>query len=56
VGVERSEADAIYAAGREPVVDALLALSTRLEAQDAQLAALVERVEEPRAAAKTGFA
>jgi transposase len=44
--VERSEAEAIYAAGREPVVDALLALSARLEAQDAQLAALAERVEE----------
>jgi transposase len=44
--VERSEADAIYAAGREPVVEALVALSERLEAQDAQLAALSERVEE----------
>jgi transposase len=44
--VERSEADAIYAQGREPVVDALVALSARLEAQDAQLAALAERVEE----------
>jgi transposase len=44
--VERSEAEAIYAQGREPVVDALLALSARLEAQDAQLAALAERVEE----------
>jgi transposase len=44
--VERSEAEAIYAAGREPVVDALLALSARLEAQDAQLTALAERVEE----------
>jgi hypothetical protein len=44
--VERSEAVAIYAAGREPVVEALLALSARLEAQDAQLAALAERVEE----------
>jgi len=44
--VERSEAEAIYAAGREPVVEALLALSARLEAQDAQLAALAERVEE----------
>jgi transposase len=44
--VERSEAEAIYAAGREPVVDALLALSARLEAQDAQLATLTERVEE----------
>src|SRR6266540_1332974 len=29
-----------------PVVEALLALSARLEAQDAQLAALAERVEE----------
>jgi hypothetical protein len=44
--VERSEAEAIYAQGRAPVVGALLALSTRLEAQDAQLAALAERVEE----------
>jgi len=44
--VEPSEAEAIYAQGREPVVDALLALSARLEAQDAQLAALAERVEE----------
>jgi hypothetical protein len=43
--VERSEAEAIYAQGREPVVDALLALSARLEAQDAQLAAPAERVE-----------
>src|SRR6266511_4243137 len=33
-------------AGREPVVDALLALSARLEVQDAQLGALAERVEE----------
>jgi transposase len=44
--VERSEAEAIYAQGRAAVVDALLALSARLEAQDAQLAALAERVEE----------
>jgi hypothetical protein len=44
--VERSEAEAIYAAGREPVVDALLMLSARLEAQDAKLAVLGERVEE----------
>jgi transposase len=44
--VERSEAEAIYAQGREPVVDALLALTARLEAQDAQLAALAERVGE----------
>ncbi len=44
--MERSEAEAIYAAGREPVVSALLALSARLEAQDAQLASLAERVEE----------
>jgi Family of unknown function (DUF6444)/OsmC-like protein len=44
--VERSEAEAIYAAGREPVISALVALSARLEAQDAQLAALSERVEE----------
>ena len=40
------EAEEIYAQGREPVVDALLALSARLEAQDAKLAALAERVEE----------
>src|SRR6266508_2498710 len=40
------EAEAIYAQGREPVVDALLAFSARLEAQGAQLAALAERVEE----------
>src|SRR5438067_13143620 len=32
--------------GREPLVEALVALSARLEAQDAQLAALAERVEE----------
>ena len=44
--MERSEAEAIYAQGREPVVDALLMLSARLEAQDAQLVALTERVEE----------
>jgi transposase len=44
--VERSEAEAIYAQGREAVADVLLALSARLEAQDAQLAALAERVEE----------
>lgn len=44
--MERSEAEAIYTAGREPVVEALLALSARLEAQDAQLASLAERVEE----------
>jgi transposase len=44
--VERSEAEAIYAQGREPVVEVLLALSARLEAQDAQLTALAERVEE----------
>jgi transposase len=44
--VERSEAEAIYAAGREPAVEALVELSARLEAQDAQLAALSERVEE----------
>jgi hypothetical protein len=44
--VERSEAEAIYAAGREPVVEALVALSARLEAQDAQLAVLSERLEE----------
>ena len=36
----------MYAQGREPVVDALLMLSARLEVQDAQLAALAERVEE----------
>jgi transposase len=44
--VERSDAEAIYAGGREPVVEALVALSARLEAQDAQLAALSERVDE----------
>jgi transposase len=44
--VERSEAEAIYAQGREAVVDVVLALSARLEAQDAQLGALAERVEE----------
>jgi transposase len=44
--VERSDAEAIYAQGREAVVDVVLALSARLEAQDAQLAALAERVEE----------
>lgn len=44
--MERSEAEAIYEQGREPVVEVLLALSARLEAQDAQLAALAERVEE----------
>jgi hypothetical protein len=38
--VERLEAEAIYAQGREPVVEVLLALSARLEAQDAQLTAL----------------
>jgi transposase len=44
--VKRSEAEAIYAQGREAVVGSLLALSERLEAQDARLAALAERVEE----------
>jgi len=44
--VERREAEAIYAAGSERVVEALMALSARLEAQDAQLAAFPERVEE----------
>jgi len=44
--VELSEAEAIYAQGREPVVEVLLALSARLEAQDAQLAKLAERVGE----------
>ncbi len=39
-GVERSEAEAIYAQGREPVVEVLLALAARVEAQDAQLAKL----------------
>lgn len=42
--MERSEAEAIYAQGREPVVEVLLALSARLEAQDAQLSKLAERV------------
>jgi hypothetical protein len=45
-GVERSEAEAIYAHGRDPVVEVLLALSARLEAQDAQLSKLAERVGE----------
>jgi hypothetical protein len=44
--VERSEAEAIYSVGRGPVVEALMALSARLEAQDVQLAVLSERVEE----------
>src|SRR6266516_3664052 len=44
--LERSEAEAIYAQGREAVVDVVLALSARLEAQDAQLGALAARVEE----------
>ena len=44
--MERSDAEAIYAQGREAVVDVVLALSARLEAQDSQLAALAERVEE----------
>jgi transposase len=44
--VERSEAEAIYVQGREAVVDVVLALAARLEAQDAQLGALAERVEE----------
>ena len=44
--MERSEAEAIYAAGREPVVDALLALSARLGAHYAKLVGLAERVEE----------
>jgi transposase len=42
-GAERSEAEAIYARGRERVVEVLLALSARLEAQNAQLAKLAER-------------
>jgi len=44
--VERSEAEAIYAQGREPVVEVLLGLSARVEVQDAQLAKLAERVGE----------
>ncbi len=44
--MERSEAEAIYAQGREAVVDVVLALSARLEAQDAQVGALSERVED----------
>jgi transposase len=39
------DAEAIYEQGRDPVIEVLLALSARLEAQDAQLAALAERVE-----------
>jgi transposase len=53
--VERSEAEAIYAQGREPVVDALFVLSERLEAQDARLAALAERVEELEQRLKRDF-
>jgi transposase len=44
--VERSEAEAIYAQGRGPVVEVLLSLSARVEAQDDRLARLAERVEE----------
>jgi len=44
--VERAEAEAIYAQGRETVVAVLLALSARIEAQDAQIARLATRVEE----------
>jgi hypothetical protein len=44
--VERAEAEAIYAQGRETVVAVLLALSARIEAQDAQIAKLAARVEE----------
>jgi hypothetical protein len=54
--VERSEAEAIYAQGRETVVEVLLALSARLEAQGAQLAALAERGRGARAAAEARFA
>ncbi len=38
--------EAIYAQGREAVVDALVGFSVPLEGQDAQLATLAERVEE----------
>src|SRR6266540_7129723 len=38
--------ETLYEPGREPVVGVLLALSARLEAQDAQLAKLAERVGE----------
>ena len=44
--MERAEAEAIYAQGRETVVAVLLALSARIEAQDAQIARLATRVEE----------
>jgi len=45
-GVERSEAEAIYGQGCEPVVEVLLALASRVEAQDAQLLELAGRVLE----------
>jgi hypothetical protein len=44
--VERAEAEAIYEQGGETVVAVLLALSARIEAQDAQIARLAARVEE----------
>jgi len=44
--MERVEAEAIYAQGEGPVVEVLLALSARVEAQERQLAALTERLEE----------
>ena len=44
--MERFEAEAIYAQGEGPVVEVLLALSARVEAQETQLAALTERLEE----------
>jgi hypothetical protein len=44
--VEQREAEAIYAQGRDAVVAVLLALSARIDAQDAQIAKLVARVED----------
>jgi len=44
--VQRAEAEAIFEQGREAVVAVLLALSARIDAQDAQIARLVARVED----------
>ena len=44
--MERAEAEAIYAQGREVVVAVLVALSERVAVQDAQIAKLTARVEE----------